>query len=379
MWSVLLAIVVKELRQTFRDKRMIGLLTVAPLVQLLLFGFAVNLDVDNVPVIIADEDRTVESRMLAEAMVATDTFQTVGWVSSTEEAIDWVTRGDAVIALVVPRGYGTHVGRAEPTSVQALVDGTDSNRAMVAQNSLSSFAMKRAMAQAEARLAETAAALGQAPRLPRMNVEPRVLYNPSLDGRIYFVPGVAAMLLLIVTFLTSSAGLTREKEQGTLEQVMVSPIKPEILIIGKTLPYALIGLVDLGWVIVMGAWIFDVPLRGPVWLLFAAGSVYMLSTLGVGLLVSALARTQQQAFMGAFFFLLPAVLLSGFATPVDNMPEWLKPFTTLTPVRHFVEIIRSVLLKGATFSDIAPQFVALAGLGVVLYGASAMVLRRRLS
>jgi ABC-2 type transport system permease protein len=185
--------------------------------------------------------------------------------------------------------------------------------------------------------------------------------------------------LLLVTFITSSAGLTREKELGTLEQVLVSPVRPEVFIVGKTLPYGLVGLVDLGWVVGMGSLVFDVPIRGSLWVLFAAGALYMVSTLGVGLLVSALARTQQQAFMGAFFFMLPATLLSGFITPVENMPSWLQPLTTLTPVRHFVEIMRAVLLKGATFSDLGAQFVALAGLGISLYGVSALILRRHLA
>jgi ABC-2 type transport system permease protein len=379
MWSALLAVMAKEYRQTFRDKRMVALLTVAPILQLILLGFAVNLDVNHVPTVVADEDRSTESRELSEAILAGDTFDEVAGAARAEGALRMVTRGEASLALVLPRGMGERSRRGEPVTVQALVDGSDSNRAIVAQNALSAFALKRAMAEAEAALGELAARRGQTANLPRINVEPRVLYNPTLNSRMYFVPGVAALLLLIVTFITSSAGLTREKELGTLEQVLVSPIRAEVFIVGKTLPYGLIGLVDLGWVVGMGAWIFGVPIRGSLWVLFAAGALYMVSTLGVGLLVSALARTQQQAFMGAFFFLLPATLLSGFITPVENMPAWLQPLTTLTPVRHFVEIMRAVLLKGASFSDLAAQFVALAGLGISLYGVSALILRRRLA
>jgi ABC-2 type transport system permease protein len=379
MWSALLAVMAKEYRQTFRDKRMVMLLTVAPILQLILLGFAVNLDVNHVPTVVADEDRSAESRQLRDAIVAGDTFDEAVFAERAESAIESVTRGEASVAIILPRGLGEQMRRGDPVAVQALIDGSDSNRAIVAQNALSAFALKRAMSEAEAGLGAVAASRGQAASLPRINVEPRVLYNPTLNSRMYFVPGVAALLLLLVTFITSSAGLTREKELGTLEQVLVSPIRPEVFIVGKTLPYGLIGLGDLGFVVGMGAWIFEVPIRGSLWVLFAAGALYMLSTLGVGLLVSALARTQQQAFMGAFFFLLPATLLSGFITPVENMPEWLQPLTTLTPVRHFVEIMRAVLLKGAGAADLAAQFVALAGLGIVFYGTSAVILRRRLS
>ncbi len=173
-------------------------------------------------------------------------------------------------------------------------------------------------------------------------------------------------------------GLAREKEMGTLEQVMVTPIRPEILILGKTLPYYLFGIVDMGFVIVAGAWIFDVPIRGSLALLFVSSSLYMLTTLGVGLLVSAIAKTQQQALFGAIFFILPAILLSGFVTPVENMPAWLRPLSGFTPIRHFVEILRAVLLKNATFSDLSAQLLALAEMGLAVYALAAFVLRRRL-
>jgi ABC-2 type transport system permease protein len=378
MLGALLAVMVKEFRQTFRDKRMVALLTVAPLMQLLVLGFAVNLEVTEVPTIVADEDRSPESRAVVEALLAGDTFRERGATPSAQAAAEIVGRGEASIAIVIPRGFAQRQRRGEPAALQTLIDGSDSNRAIVAQNAVTAFALGRAIAGAERQLEQRAAARGQASTMPRVRVEPRVLYNQTLNTRIYFVPGVAALLLLIVTFITSSSGLTREKEMGTLEQVMVSPIRPEILILGKTLPYGLIGLVDLGYVIAVGSWVFGVPIRGSVGLVFVAGTLYMLSTLGAGLLVSALARTQQQAFMGALFFIMPATLLSGFMTPVENMPDWLRPLSGLTPVRHFVEILRAVLLKDASLADLGAQFVALGGMGVAVYGASAYFLRRRL-
>ncbi len=379
MLSALRAVIVKEFLQTFRDKRMVALLTVAPLIQLLMLGFAVNLDVERVPTLVADEDRTPQSRMLAAELTAGDAFTHVGTVENGAIATRQVERGEAPVVVVIPRGFAELTKRGKTATIQVLVDGGDSNRAIVAQNAVLAYAMKRAAREAEAKLAELSASRGVAPSLPQVNVEPRVLYNPTLNSQIYFVPGVAATLLLIITLITSAGGLTREKEMGTLEQVLVSPIRPEVLIAGKTLPYGLIGLIDLGYVLAVGTWVFDVPLRGSLWLVFAAGTLYMITTLGIGLLVSAIARTQQQALMGALFFMLPAVLLSGFMTPVENMPTWLQPVSGFTPVRHFVEILRAVLLKDASFAELQAQFVALAGMGVVVFVASAHLLRRRLT
>mgnify|MGYP006293465947 CR=1 FL=1 len=281
--------------------------------------------------------------------------------------------------MVIPRGFAERRRTGRPATIQAMVDGSDTNRAIVSQNAMMAFAMKEASKEALDTLSQKAAQMGRAPHLPTIQVVPRIFYNPTLDSRIYFVPGVASTLLLVVTLITTAMGLAREKEMGTLEQVMVSPIRPEILILGKTLPYGVFGLIDLGMVVVAGAWIFDVPIRGSVPLLFLAGMLYMLTTLGVGLLVSTLARTQQQAFMGAIFFLMPAVLLSGFVTPIENMPEWLQPFSNFTPVRHFVTILRAVLLKNSSIVDLGHHFIALAGLGLTVYATSAYLLRRRLS
>jgi len=379
MLSSLLAVIVKEFRQTFRDKRMLWLLTVAPLIQLLLLGYAVNLDVERVPTVVADEDRSPESCQVASELTAGDAFTHVDTLESGVEAARQVARGETPVAVVIPEGFAERLQRGKPASLQVLVDGGDSNRAIVAQNAVAAYAMQRAAGEAESKLAQLSAARGVAPNLPRVNVEPRVLYNPTLNSQIYFVPGVAATLLLIVTLITSAGGLTREKEMGTLEQVLVSPIRPEVLIAGKTIPFGIIGLVDLGYVIAVGSWVFDVPIRGSLWILFAAGSLYMLTTLGIGLLVSALARTQQQALMGALFFIMPAVLLSGFMTPVENMPTWLQPLSGFTPVRHFIEIMRAVMLKNARFDELYAQFVALAGMGIVVFFSASRLLRRRLA
>jgi len=378
MLTPLLSLVVKEFRQTFRDPRMLGLLVVAPLIQLLVLGYAVNLQVEQVPTLLADEDRTPQSRALLQGLTAGDTFVPAGWPDSAAAAAAAVSRGEAPLAVVVPRGHAADLLRGRTAQVQVLVDGGDSNRAIVATNALSAFLQQRALRLAEDRIRQEALARGMLLQPSRVRVEPRILYNPTLQSRIYFVPGVGASLLLVVTMIVTAMGMARERESGTLEGILVTPLTPTTLLLGKTLPYAAIGLVDLGLVVAGGAWVFDVPLRGSLLFLFAAGLLYILTLLGLGLLVGSAARTQQQAFFGAFLFVMPALLLSGFVTPVENMPAWLQPLTLLDPVRHFVEVMRGVLLEGASPAELSDRVLALAALSVTVYGSAILILRRRL-
>lgn len=376
--TALIAVMKKEVRQTVRDKRVLAVLLIAPVMQLVVLGYAVNLDVHNVPTVVADEDRTAESREFLAGLVAGDTFRLDAFEDRAGPAVAQVERGEAALAVIVPRGFADALARGETATVQVLTDGSDSNQAIVAQNAVSAYGLRRALRAVDARAAMLAAARGAALSLPRITVEPRVLYNPTLDSARYFVPGMAATLLLIVTIMVTAMGLAREKESGTLEQVLVTPIQPLTLIAGKTLPYGLIGLLDLGLVVTAAMVMFGVPLRGDLSVIFAGGALYLLSTLGVGLFVSTMAKNQQQAFMTSVLVIMPAILLSGFMTPVGNMPEWLQPVTALNPVRHMVDILRAVMLKGAGFADVAPQLVALAGIGLTVFGLAALVMARRL-
>ena len=375
----LLSLAGKELRQTFRDRRVAALLVIAPVVQLVVLGYAVELQVDHVRTVAADEDRTAESRGFVSGLLAGDAFSDVGRYEDAAAAMDLLTRGEATVAVVVPRGFGRRLSAGDKAMVQLLVDGGDSNRALIAQAAAVSYGMQQAIALAGDRLRSTAAARGSDIALPTLRVEPRVFYNPTLSSKVYFVPGVAATLLIIVTLITTAMGLSRETESGTLEQVLVTPIGPNTFILGKTLPYAAIGLLDLFLVVGVGSWLFDVPVRGALPLLALGGLLYLLTTLGLGLLIATLVRTQQQAFFGAFFFVMPGILLSGFITPVENMPAWLRPLTVLNPVRHFVEVMRAVLLKAASIEEIASQLVALLGLGVAIFASAALLLRRKLA
>ncbi len=379
MRTALQGMIAKELRQTFRDRRLAGMMVMAPLLQLIVLGFAVNLEVEEVPTLVADEDRTIESDDLLSGLLAGDAFTDVGEVDNGDQALRMLSHGEALVAMVVPRGYARDVADGKPAHIQVLVDGSDTNRAISSQNAISAYVLSRSIARARERFAQASGRAGQALSTPALRVEPRIYYNPTLDSQVFFVPGVAATLLLVITMVVSAMGLAREKESGTLEQVMVTPIGTTTLVLGKTIPYAMIGLVDLGLVVGAGAWIFGVPIRGHLWILVLAGLLYLMTTLGWGLMISSLARTQQQAFMTVTFFLLPAIMLSGFMTPIDNMPSWLQPVTAFNPVRHFVEIMRMVLLKGSTVRDVGPQLVALAGIGIGFFSIAIRMMRRRLS
>lgn len=372
------AMMLKEVQQTLRDPRLSVMLVIGPLLQLTLLGFAVNLDIDHVPTIVADQDRSPESRAIARAITAGDAFDLVRTTDSAADATAAVVRGEAPVAVVFPRGLAAGLSTGHPESLQVLVDGGEPNRAMIAQNALTAFATSLSLQKARQNLAVRAASLGQAPRLPTTSVSPRVFYNPTLNSRIYFVPGVAATLLMTIVLAVTAMGIAREKEVGTLEQVQVTPIAPTALVLGKSLPYAALGFLDLALVVTAGAIVFGVPIRGSLLLIALGGALYLLSTVGIGLLVGTLARTQQQAFMTAFMIILPVIILSGFMTPVANMPTWLQPLTAFDPMRHFVEILRAVMLKDARLADIAPQLAALAGLGAVLFGAAITSLRRGL-
>jgi ABC-2 type transport system permease protein len=310
--------------------------------------------------------------------LAGETFVDTGRVPHGNQAAETIYRAEASVALVIPPGFGRSVAEGRPTDVQVLVDGADSIQGTLAQSAVSAYAAQRSIALMTERLTLQAALSATPVQFSPIRVEPRNLYNQSLDSYLHFVPGIAAVLLLVVTVIVTALGLSREDEAGTLEQVLVTPLTPTTLVLGKTLPYALIGLVDLALVIAAGAAVFNVPVRGHLSILFVAGLLYMLTTLGLGLLAGTVAKSQQQAFFNVVFFLLPAMVLSGFIAPIEAMPEWLQPVSAFNPVRHFVEILRSVLLKGATMNDLAHSYAALAGMGLCVFPFAAWALRRKL-
>jgi len=378
IWISLLAVMLKELRQAFRDKRMAVMLLVAPVMQLTVLGYAVDLEVDHIPTAVCDQDRSAASRELVHAFLAAGTFDRYADSRSPDEGMTLLERGDAGAMLIVPAGFGEDVKRGRPTQVQVLVDGSDPNRAQIAANAASQFLLSRGTSMTLAALEQQAGVQGRVLKPAQTMLVPRVLYNPRLKSAVYMVPGVFAMVLLIVTTIVTAMGLAREREMGTMEQILVTPLKPAVLLVGKCLPFAGLGLVVISAVLVVGSYLFDVPIRGSIVVIYAASLIYLLTTLGTGIFISTISRTQQQAILGGFFFMMPAILLSGFMTPIDNMPWWIRPITYLNPVRYYVEMVRGCLLKGAGFVDLAPQFIALTVFGISILAVSALRFRKQL-
>jgi ABC-2 type transport system permease protein len=378
MWISLLAVMRKEIRQAFRDRRMVALLLFVPVVQLTVLGYAVDLEVDHIPTVVCDQDRTPASRDLAASFLASRTFERKADTTDALAASIMLERGEAAAALIIPVGFERDLRRNVPAQVQVLVDGSDPNRAQIASNSASQFLLDRAATLSLALVEQQAAAQGRVVRPAQARLVPRILFNPRLKSAVYMVPGVAAMVLLIVTTIVTAMGLAREREIGTMEQILVTPLKPAVLLVGKCLPFALVGIVLVPAILTVGSLLFDVPIRGSLAVIFTGTLLYLMSTLGTGVFISTISRSQQQAILGGFFFLMPAILLSGFMTPIENMPWWIRPITYVNPVRYFLEILRACLLKGAGFAELAPQMAALAGFGVVILTLASLRFRKQL-
>jgi len=364
----------KEMRQTVRDRRIMFMVIAAPMVQTMIFGFAVNFDVDRVPTQLVDLDHSAESREHARRLLADGTLVERDARGSVAEAVHDLDDGRAAAALVLPAGMGADLAARRPAEVQVLLDGTDPNRASTAGAAASRYFGERA----EALMRERLRAAGR-PEPAQIDLVPRIAYNPRLKTAPYLVPGIAAMLLVIVTTLVTAMGLSRERENGTMEQVLVTPIQPVWLLLGKLLPFLLFGLVDMALLMAVGTWVFDVPLRGSLPVGLLGVTLYLFSTLGMGLFISTVSQTQQQAFLGGFLFMLPAILLSGVMTPIRAMPGWLQAITYLNPLRHFAEVMRGVLLRGAGLGDLWFQLAALAVIGLGLMGLAAARFRTQLA
>lgn len=367
--SVLFAVVRKELLQALRDRRMLFMIMVAPLIQLVVFGYAANLTFEHAETIVVDQDRSNASRAFAADLAAEGTFHAVN-VPTVEEAESRMRDGEAQIVVVIPIDFERRVEAGRGATVQVLLDGSDPSRGVQAGFAVEAYASSRSQVPMTPRA-------GDAP-VPRLVLSPRLLYNPALKGRIFMVPGTAASILLIVTTIVTAMGFARERESGTLEQLLVTPIDPLVLMVGKIIPYACFGLLDASFILLMGNLLFDVPLRGPLPVAFLAVLLYLVTTLGTGLAISTLARTQQQALMAGFFFLLPAILLSGFMTPVAAMPWWIRPLAHVNPMRWFLEAWRTVLLRGGTFTDVAPQLGMLLLLAVFVMGFATLRFKKTL-
>jgi ABC-2 type transport system permease protein len=349
----------KELIELRQDPRLFGVVVFAPILQLFMLGYAATTDIRNVPVVVADADRSEASRDLIGRFDASPNFSVVGIVTGANEVDAFLERGRAWMALSIPAGYGEALGAGRPQTVQVIADGSDANSTNIglgyATNLIAGYAQ-----QITAERRGAGAPAGIEPRV-------RVWFNARLESRDFMIPGVLAMLLLMVTTNLSAMGIVREKELGTLEQLNVTPLRRSELILGKLLPYALVGLVDVVLVLGVALLWFQIPLRGSVWLLLGLTIVFLLSTLGLGLFVSTISSTQQQAMMTTiFFFLMPMIYLSGFLFPIENMPAAIQPITYLIPLRYFLVILRSIFLKGVGLETLWPEALALTAWGVAM-------------
>jgi ABC-2 type transport system permease protein len=380
---VLLRVIVKEFLQLRQDHRMIPVIFVAPVVQILLFGFAVNTDVTNVPMLLVDQDRSAASRELVDRFVGSGYFELAGVEDGTDAVEEWLVTGRAQLALVIREGYAAAVAGGGTPRVQLLADGSDASPATVALGYASGIVAGKnrdLYAQRLGELARAATGSGATPVAPgRTELKARVWYNPDLKSRWFYLPAILAMILMVMTLLLSAMGVVREKEIGTMEQLIVTPIRPWQLIVGKLSPFALIGLVQVCLVTAVTVWAFGVPLRGSFVTLVFLTQIFLLNTLGLGLLVSTLVRTQQQAMMAsAFVVMVPMIYLSGLLFPIDNMPRAVQYLTYAIPVRYYAEIIRGVFLRGSGLSVLWPEALTLAAMGTAILVLASLRFRKRL-
>lgn len=337
------AMALKELRHILRDPRSLGMALAVPLLFLLLFGFALSLDVDRVPTLIYDADQSTESRALIRRFEASRFFQIVGSVSdyrSIEKAID---SGRALVAIVIQRDYSRRVAAGEEAGVQILVDGSDSNTASIAKGYAENVVIGHAL-EVRGRAQNFK---GGRPSLPPVNAALRVWYNPELESKNYVVPGLIAVILMIITALLTSLTIAREWEMGTMEQLLSTPVRPAEIVVGKMLAYFAVGLTDMLTVVILGVTVFHVPLRGNVLLLFMTGCVFLFGSLFWGIFLSATMRSQLLAYqMGILTSFLPAFLLSGFIYSIENMPKVIQFISFFVPARYFITILKGIYLKG---------------------------------
>jgi ABC-2 type transport system permease protein len=342
---------------------------VAPNIQLAMLGYAATTDVRDVPLVVADGDRSAASRALVERFDGSRNFTVIDTVTTVAEVEPYLERGRAWLALAIPAGYGADVSARRPVTVQVVADGTDSNSTNVALGYATGLI--GAYAQELAGTADEPAQGGIDARI-------RVWFNPQLESRHFMIPGVLALVLLVVTANLASMAVVREKELGTLEQLNVTPLRKWELVVGKLLPYGLIGLVDVLLVVAVAVLWFEIPLRGSCALLFAMSVIYVLCTLALGLFISTISNTQQQAMMTAtFFFLMPMIYLSGFIFPIENMPATIQPFTYGIPLTYFLVIVRGIFLKGIGLELLWPQAAALAAWGAIVLALAVSRSRKR--
>jgi len=363
----IIALIVKELLAVLRDPRSRFVLIGPPIIQVMVFGYAASFDLNQAPIGVYDEDNSHRSRELVAAFTGSPAFTVAAELRADREVAEIIDRREALLVLHLPANFESALERSGTASIQLIVDGRNSNTAMIALNYARQIVMDVNDRWSAERGMTTPARL-----------QLRARYNPNLQSRWFIVPGIVGLLTLVVAMVVTSLSVAREREFGTFDQLLVTPLTPFEILIGKAVPGFLIGTVEASFIVLVALFWFDIPLQGSLLALYLGLWVFLLSAVGVGLMLSSLAVTQQQALLGAFMFLVPAVILSGFATPIANMSPAVQYLTFLNPLRYFMVVLRAVFLEGATPAALWPQYWPMAAIGLVSMSCAAWLFRRRL-
>jgi ABC-2 type transport system permease protein len=370
-WLRIREMVRKEFIQLFRDRKNRPILILAPLIQLLVFGYVVNYDIKDIRVVLIDQARTAESRLMTDAFTAGRIFRITHLPADHGELENLLLRGQIDLGIKIPPDFSGRIRRGETADVQILADGVMSNMASV-RIAYTTMVLDRLNTELIKEL------YGRELKYGRIDGRIRTWYNPNLDSQNFFVPGIVAFVVMLISLLLTSIAIIKERENGTMEQLIVTPLRPVELIIGKTIPYTIIAIGQMVLVMLFALYWFEVPLAGSILALLFATCLFLLSTLGTGLFISTVSKTQQQAVMTTFFFILPFFMLSGFVFPIVNMPAVVQWLTYLNPLRYFLVIIRGIFLKGVGLDILWPQYAALAILGVAVFAGAVGRFRKRL-
>jgi ABC-2 type transport system permease protein len=367
---------IKEFIQVLRDKRTRFILIVPPIIQMLVFGYAATFEIRHVSTIVVDYDHSQQSRDLVSRFTSSPYFDVIAQPESTRDLTSAIENGKATIGIQIDAGFAQALEGGQSAPVQVIVDATNSNTALIAAGYISQIAAGFAQEYQQARINLTAPQLRNA--IPAIQLDYRPWYNTDLRSRWFFIPGIIGSLTLVLVITLTAFGVVREREIGTLEQIMVTPIRPAEFILSKTLPFFLIGLFDVSLIAVVGSFWFQVPFRGHLSVLFTGAVLFLICMLGVGLLISTVSSTQQQAMVTAFFFIMPAIVFSGFGFPISTMPPWLQYMTYASPLRYFLVVLRGTYLKGIGMDILWPQMAAMAGLGTAFLFLAILRFRKSL-
>ncbi len=371
----ILYLIRKEFLQVLRDKAMLRIIFIVPIIQLILLGYAVTTDIKRIPVVFCNLDESAMSRELISEIKHSGYFLINYYEKDPQKIRDYLDTGKAKIAIIIPIDFSGDLQRNLHPDIQILVDGEDSNTSLVALGYVSNIIQAFSKEQFRDKL------LGNPQQARRIHlIEPliRVWYNPNLLAKNYMVPGIVVMLLTIITTILTAMGIVREKEIGTLEQLMVSPIKPYQLMVGKTVPFAALGLLEIAVAIIVAKLWYNIPILGNLGILTLFAIIFMFTTLGLGIFISTVAKTQQQAIFMAWFILVFGIIMSGFLFPIENMPKFLQYLSYANPVRYFITVVRELFLKGSGITYLWKEGLIMLIFGVTIITLSAMRFQKRI-